>query len=1046
MSLTAAQINTIYIDTLQRSATSAEQTTWVNLDTSGLLTDATVIADIITSPEAVNFTWLVTRLYQADFGRVPDQAGLKANVNALKSGAVTELQLDSAFLLSAESIAKYGVINPGASIGSLGAQGTAFLQALYNNVLGRLGVAQEITNWESTGESAAQILMGFADSTEFQNKANPAIIALETANALSYTITTGSLFNNPSNPSAGTTFTLTPSADNFTTGQGSDTYNAPVFFNAPSGTFFDTLNNGDTIKDSGTGNALNAVFGAGVANTGVSTGVTVQGVQAWNISNTGGGASVDATGGATAGITGQTSLALVNSIANFQEGGVGAGLGIGSLLTGISATNDIGGIAVIADISAALFSGTNAIAVTATGDGAAANDFFFVAGPDAGATGYGVWNVSATGTDFLALGTTSATNAKTLTVAGAGNVELDAVAVANFAKLATVDLSASTGNVYVSGLSAGATNQIGGLGGGVGLLDGVAGVPLTVVKAGTGNDIVDLSGLTTAQLAAITTLTGAATGGTGIDTLILPDANVKGTAVVNAGMTGWAFVGDPLGGGGTINMSNLPGASGIQMEGNQAGNETINNAGTTFNLALGTSGLTAANNSWTVNQPGTSTANVLNFSMGTGAVFSTAASGNVNDQFQNLVFNNADAVNMAFAGKSTNAGFDQLGAEVITAPAGGGISVTMTGNQNIALSAPGIAPGNVAALTLNAVNGSSVVDNDTGILLLNPGFNAATSILLASAATNVPLLNASASGGLIMDSGDSFNSLGGFGTSGVSITGSATKSNVIQGSVGNDNLTGGSGTDTIATNGGGDTIALGTGHTGDLIELYITQSVVSAAAGIAPGTNIAAVANLAVNGTNDAGAGFWGVAPGVTQGAGTLISTLFTDGGGTATFGTSADQAKVAGFTPGAAGDAVEVSKSAEGGLLITATGTTPATGNAAIQLVNSTGVEAGTNDVFAVQGASFASAAALAQALKTGTYALSAGTALAAGSYHELFLYTDNTGSPSVHLADISFTTAGGSAVFSNAAFTNIAGSDLVQLTGIAQSSIVNANIHLVV
>jgi hypothetical protein len=189
--LTAAQVNTVYSDVLGRAASAAEQTGWVAAESSGPLSAAQVIADIVNSPEAQLYAWPVVRLYQAAFGRVPDsQPGFAANVDAIdpaSGGTVAELQLAADFVASAEFQARYG--NP-TSTATL----TAFIQALYPNVLGRSGSTAEINAWLATGESAAQILIGFANSPEFQAKANPAVASLLTTNALAETIVSGSLF------------------------------------------------------------------------------------------------------------------------------------------------------------------------------------------------------------------------------------------------------------------------------------------------------------------------------------------------------------------------------------------------------------------------------------------------------------------------------------------------------------------------------------------------------------------------------------------------------------------------------------------------------------------------------------------------------------------------------------------------------------------------------------------------------------------------------------------------------------------------------------
>ncbi len=188
--LTAAQINTVYSDVLGRAAAAAEQAAWVAAEFLGPLSAAQVIADIVNSSEAQSYSWAVVRLYQAAFGRVPDPGGFQVQVDAIdpaSGGTATVFQLAPAFVASAEFQARYGTPTTTATL-------TVFIQALYENVLGRAGSTAEVNAWLATGDSAAQMLVGFSGSPEFQARANPAVASLLTINALAETIVTGPLF------------------------------------------------------------------------------------------------------------------------------------------------------------------------------------------------------------------------------------------------------------------------------------------------------------------------------------------------------------------------------------------------------------------------------------------------------------------------------------------------------------------------------------------------------------------------------------------------------------------------------------------------------------------------------------------------------------------------------------------------------------------------------------------------------------------------------------------------------------------------------------
>jgi len=192
MSLSTAQINTIYQNVLQRSAVTGEQNAWFGLDQpQGPLTDGSVVEGIVQAPEAVNFTYPVVWLYQAVFGRVPDVAGLKANVDAIDpngGGALTIQALASAFIsdggTSGEFFTRYGIDDPNEVINATNPGSAAFLTALYQNVLQRGPEPGAIANWESLGQTTAQVLFGFFESAEFQGDATGPTQELLTDDAL----------------------------------------------------------------------------------------------------------------------------------------------------------------------------------------------------------------------------------------------------------------------------------------------------------------------------------------------------------------------------------------------------------------------------------------------------------------------------------------------------------------------------------------------------------------------------------------------------------------------------------------------------------------------------------------------------------------------------------------------------------------------------------------------------------------------------------------------------------------------------------------------
>src|SRR5579871_1947835 len=177
MTLTAAQIDTFYVNALARDPTAAELATWVALSQTESTAD--IQQQIATLPsDAPNFVDPVIRLYQGAFNRVPDAtpgsltSGFAVNVNYLRNGG-SLINLAESFVSSAEFHAIYGSTTVTA----------ALITAYYNNILGRNPSAAEVSAWVNSGLDAAHILVGFTQSAEFiadsQASANQFLINLE---------------------------------------------------------------------------------------------------------------------------------------------------------------------------------------------------------------------------------------------------------------------------------------------------------------------------------------------------------------------------------------------------------------------------------------------------------------------------------------------------------------------------------------------------------------------------------------------------------------------------------------------------------------------------------------------------------------------------------------------------------------------------------------------------------------------------------------------------------------------------------------------------
>jgi Domain of unknown function (DUF4214) len=107
----------------------------------------------------------VDRLYSAALGRAPDVGGLQFWTSDVDDSHVPLSDVASSFAASLEFINHYGSLSD-----------AAFVQQLYQNVLGRPGEAGGAQFWQNalaTGTGRGGVLLGFAESPENQAKTLP---------------------------------------------------------------------------------------------------------------------------------------------------------------------------------------------------------------------------------------------------------------------------------------------------------------------------------------------------------------------------------------------------------------------------------------------------------------------------------------------------------------------------------------------------------------------------------------------------------------------------------------------------------------------------------------------------------------------------------------------------------------------------------------------------------------------------------------------------------------------------------------------------------
>jgi hypothetical protein len=395
--------------------------------------------------------------------------------------------------------------------------------------------------------------------------------------------------------------------------------------------------------------------------------------------------------------------------------------------------------------------------------------------------------------------------------------------------------------------------------------------------------------------------------------------------------------------------------------------------------------------------------------------------------------------------------------------------VTITGDHNITIGtvlAGGIAGLNPGGTAID--NNLRLIDTNTAVTRLIGATTAGGQILsfaqpgdagagsIHSYSTSAVFIDASKSGGLIMQSGDGFVSA----TSNNTIIGATDFGNVLGGSIGKDTFTSSTANvaNTIYTDGGPDAITLGAGHTAsNHIGLYTGINNTNAG-GVQPGQAELGLAGSMTSITDVPRIGTWnatfgttptghvgGVYNGLANGTGTSVNqtTVSNFVAGTDVLDFAAGAWAISGIHHGltagnlAAGSIPVVAL--PGFLSATAQQILPSVG-----VVAANSVAAATNLIL-LDGV-FANANQVAQTLISITGNVHfAGTLAPGNSAHMLAAYNDGSGN--THIADIDlFNTLGAAVADTN--LLSVHASDMVQLTGVtfaAFTAAAGASVHFV-
>jgi hypothetical protein len=704
--------------------------------------------------------------------------------------------------------------------------------------------------------------------------------------------------------------------------------------------------------------------------------------------------------------------------------------------------------------------------------------------------------------------------AQNLVLAGKAQMAFGSAAIGDWQLLQKVDASATTGRVFILGASSGGFGNFGNafgtaanpgwlFGSDFGLLDfsGTGAFNLTSVLLGSGQTFLDVSSASAAQLAKLTTTPGAVLDPT--NEIIVKSsvattlsaatfANIKGFSTLGIG--GSAFADGPTG---TINLALLPSsintiiyqnlASGPVTINNQTATLTVNTEDNAngFNLTVGAVGPAAGLNDSLFVVVGNG---VHNLGEAIGLIKATG------DELFTLT-----AVGSGQGKDLTQTDF--TGLVSLTPTLGGNEQVTISGDTNVRIgdtvafqgAIQDVSPGGVLLtnnMTISITNTAATYfrgDFVAGTPLkfaTDTGANNGGVVLAPAVAytTNAVTIDASKSGGLIMDAADAnfvssataAGSLGDviIGASnpiGFDVFGAGFKvGNVLIGSLGNDTLTSNSLTlpDYLVTNGGADTINLAAGHTGaDHVGFYVSSGLAQSATAFIPD----AVANstTALQAPQEwALPGWWGIGTGgAAREFGVIGGNPIPNG-----FGTSADNSNLNNFNAtldfldfnarswahdNVAGSVFGLSATRGDALVPVNTdtaGLASTFGTAVtVQLVAdggtmtpAGGAGAAPADFFVLSEGNFLNATAVVTALDTGTYKVTAGATLANTDYDFLIAYAGTDGF--AHIADLHFRGNGGGAatLLQNEGF--VAVSDIVTLVGVSLNTLVTnvSHVHL--
>lgn len=153
-------VNEIFTWLTGKAPTTAERTSWLAQLDAGTALPGDLVAALRAGTDATKNVDPTVRLYSAYLVRIPDKGGLDFWLNRRRNGW-TLSRISNNFAKSSEFTGRYGTLS-----------NRAFVEQIYQNVLGRPGEASGITYWtgqlDRKRKDRGQVMINFSESNEYK--------------------------------------------------------------------------------------------------------------------------------------------------------------------------------------------------------------------------------------------------------------------------------------------------------------------------------------------------------------------------------------------------------------------------------------------------------------------------------------------------------------------------------------------------------------------------------------------------------------------------------------------------------------------------------------------------------------------------------------------------------------------------------------------------------------------------------------------------------------------------------------------------------------